>query len=76
MGMVVRSNIMAVNAQRQLGMNNSQVGKALEQLPLLAAALAGLCGGQGGKGGVQMEIGGVEDMKHEKLLSGVRGMEG
>ncbi|RGE65437.1 flagellin [Anaerotruncus colihominis] len=32
MGMVVRSNIMAVNAQRQLGMNNSQVGKALEKL--------------------------------------------
>jgi len=30
--MVVRSNIMAVNAQRQLGMNNSQVGKALEKL--------------------------------------------
>ena len=32
MGIVVRSNIMAVNAQRQLGMNNSQVGKALEKL--------------------------------------------
>lgn len=32
MGMVVRSNIMAVNAQRQLGMNNSSVGKALEKL--------------------------------------------
>ncbi len=32
MGMVVRSNIMAVNAQRQLGMNNSQVSKALEKL--------------------------------------------
>ena len=32
MGMVVRSNIMAVNAQRQLGMNNSQIGKALEKL--------------------------------------------
>ncbi|MEY8358089.1 flagellin [Anaerotruncus colihominis] len=32
MGMVVRSNIMAVNAQRQLGMNNSQVGRALEKL--------------------------------------------
>ena len=32
MGMVVRSNIMAVNAQHQLGMNNSQVGKALEKL--------------------------------------------
>ena len=32
MGMVVRSNIMAVNAQRQLGMNNSQVGNALEKL--------------------------------------------
>ena len=32
MGMVVRINIMAVNAQRQLGMNNSQVGKALEKL--------------------------------------------
>lgn len=32
MGMVVRSNIMAVNAQRQLGMNNSQVSKSLEKL--------------------------------------------
>ena len=32
MGMVVRSNIMAVNSQRQLGMNNSQVSKALEKL--------------------------------------------
>ncbi len=32
MGMVVRSNIMAVNAQRQLGVNNSQVSKALEKL--------------------------------------------
>ncbi len=32
MGMVVRSNIMAVNSQRQLGMNNSQVSKSLEKL--------------------------------------------
>lgn len=32
MGMVVRTNIMAVNANRQLGMNNSQVGKSLEKL--------------------------------------------
>lgn len=32
MGMVVRSNIMALNANRQLGMNNSQVGKSLEKL--------------------------------------------
>ena len=32
MGMVVRSNIMAVNANRQLGMNNSQVSKSLEKL--------------------------------------------
>ncbi|NBK20087.1 flagellin [Anaerotruncus sp. 1XD22-93] len=30
--MVVRSNIMAVNAQRQLGVNNNQVSKALEKL--------------------------------------------
>ena len=32
MGMVVRSNIMAVNSQRQLNMNNNQVSKALEKL--------------------------------------------
>lgn len=32
MGMVVRSNIMALNANRQLGMNNSQVSKNLEKL--------------------------------------------
>lgn len=32
MGMVVRSNLMAINANRQLGMNNSQVSKALEKL--------------------------------------------
>lgn len=32
MGMVVRSNIMAINANRQLGMNNSQVSKSLEKL--------------------------------------------
>ena len=32
MGMVVRSNVMAVNAFRQLGMNNSQVSKSLEKL--------------------------------------------
>ena len=32
MGMVVRSNIMAINAHRQLGMNNSQVSKSLEKL--------------------------------------------
>lgn len=32
MGMVVRSNIMALNANRQLGMNNTQVGKSLEKL--------------------------------------------
>ncbi len=32
MGMVVRSNTMAINAFRQLGMNNSQVSKSLEKL--------------------------------------------
>ena len=32
MGMVVRSNVMAVNAFRQLGMNNNQVSKSLEKL--------------------------------------------
>lgn len=32
MGMVVRSNIMAYNANRQLGMNNSAVSKSLEKL--------------------------------------------
>ena len=32
MGLVVRSNIMALNANRQLGMNNSQVSKSLEKL--------------------------------------------
>jgi flagellin len=32
MGMVVRSNIMAINAHRQLNMNNSQVSKSLEKL--------------------------------------------
>ncbi|MEA5010180.1 MAG: flagellin [Angelakisella sp.] len=32
MGMVVRSNIMAMNANRQLGMNNTAVGKSLEKL--------------------------------------------
>ena len=32
MGMVVRSNIMALNANHQLGMNNSQVSKSLEKL--------------------------------------------
>lgn len=32
MGMVVRSNVMAINAFRQLGMNNSQVSKSLEKL--------------------------------------------
>ena len=32
MGMVVRSNIMALNTNRQLGMNNSQVSKSLEKL--------------------------------------------
>ncbi len=32
MGMVVRSNIMALNANRQLGMNNNQVSKSLEKL--------------------------------------------
>ncbi len=32
MGMVVRTNIMANNAFRQLNMNNSQVGKSLEKL--------------------------------------------
>ena len=30
--MVVRSNVMAINAFRQLGMNNSQVSKSLEKL--------------------------------------------
>jgi len=32
MGMVVRTNIMGINANRQLGMNNSQVSKSLEKL--------------------------------------------
>lgn len=32
MGMVVRSNVMAANANRQLGMNNSSVSKNLEKL--------------------------------------------
>lgn len=32
MGMVVRTNIMAMNANRSLGVNNSQVGKSLEKL--------------------------------------------
>ena len=32
MAMVVRSNIMAVNANRQLSMNNSQVARSLEKL--------------------------------------------
>ena len=32
MGMVVRSNLMAMNANRQLGVNNTQVGKSLEKL--------------------------------------------
>ena len=30
MGMVVRTNIMGINANRQLGMNNNQVSKSLE----------------------------------------------
>ncbi len=32
MGMVVRTNVMGINANRQLGMNNSQVSKSLEKL--------------------------------------------
>ena len=32
MGMVVRTNTMGINANRQLGMNNSQVAKSLEKL--------------------------------------------
>ena len=32
MGMVVRTNTMALNAYRQLGMNNSAVSKSLEKL--------------------------------------------
>lgn len=32
MGMVVRSNVMAINAFRQLGANNNQVSKSLEKL--------------------------------------------
>ena len=32
MGMVVRTNIMGINANRQLGMNNSAVSKSLEKL--------------------------------------------
>jgi flagellin len=32
MGMVVRSNVMAMNAYRQLGVNNSSVAKSLEKL--------------------------------------------
>ncbi len=32
MGMVVRSNIMALNANRQLGINNGSVAKSLEKL--------------------------------------------
>ena len=32
MGMVVRTNVMGINANRQLGMNNNQVSKSLEKL--------------------------------------------
>lgn len=32
MGMVVRTNVMAMNANRSLGINNNQVGKSLEKL--------------------------------------------
>ena len=32
MGMVVRTNVMGINANRQLNMNNSQVAKSLEKL--------------------------------------------
>ncbi len=32
MGMVVRTNTMAMNANRQLSVNNNQVGKSLEKL--------------------------------------------
>ena len=32
MGMVVRTNVMGINANRQLNMNNSQVSKSLEKL--------------------------------------------
>lgn len=32
MGMVVRTNTMAMNAYRQLGVNNTAVGKSLEKL--------------------------------------------
>ena len=32
MGMVVRTNTMAINAQRQLNMNNNRVSKSLEKL--------------------------------------------
>ena len=32
MGMVVRTNTMALNAYRQLGLNNSAVSKSLEKL--------------------------------------------
>ena len=32
MGMVVRTNVMAMNANRSLGTNNTQVGKSLEKL--------------------------------------------
>ena len=32
MGMVVRTNVMGINANRQLNMNNSAVGKSLEKL--------------------------------------------
>ena len=32
MGLVVRSNLMGINANRQLGINNSQVSKTLEKL--------------------------------------------
>ena len=35
------------------------VGQGVQQKPLFAASLPGLFGGEGGKRGVQMEVGGV-----------------
>ena len=35
MGMVVRTNVMGINANRQLGMNNNQVSKSLALATML-----------------------------------------
>ena len=46
-----------------------QLGQAAGQLPQLRAALPGLLGAQAGEGGVQMEVGPVEDVQQGWLLS-------